>query len=85
VEGFIDPDGPQYAQLVAEASGLVPGGGAYSFILDDPIAEMRDGFPVVSAMVAISLDGDPIEELAWDIHLIEVGGRWLLWTVEERP
>ena len=85
VEGFIDPDGPQYAQLVAESSTLVPGGGTYSFILDDPIAEMRDGFPVVSAMVAISLDGDSIEELAWDIHLIEVGGRWLLWPVEERP
>ena len=85
VEGFIDPDGPQYAQLVAEASTIVPGGGTYSFILENPTAEMRDGFPVVTAMVVISLDEDPIDELVWDIHLMESGGRWLLWTVEERP
>ena len=85
VEGFVDPDGPQYAQLVAEASTLVPGGGAYSFILEDPTAEMRDGFPVVTAMLVISLGGDSIDELAWDVHLIENGGRWLLWTVEEQP
>jgi hypothetical protein len=85
VEGFVDPDGPQYAQLLAEASTLVPGGGVYSFILEDPTAELRDGFPVVTALVVISLDGDSIEELAWDVHLIENGGRWLLWTVEERP
>ena len=85
VERFLDPDGPQYAQLVAEASTIVPGGGTYSFLLENPTAEMRDGFPVVTATVVISLDGDPIDELAWDLHLIESADRWLLWTVEERP
>lgn len=84
VQGLIDPNGPQFAQLLGEAPKIVAGGGTYSFVLDKPAAAIRDGFPVVSAGVVVSLDAEQIENLAWDIHLVEREGDWLLWTVEER-
>lgn len=84
VEGLIDPGGPQFAQLLGEASTIVNGGGSYSFVLDEPAASMRGGYPVVSAELAVLLDAEVIENLEWDIYLVEREGVWLLWTVEDR-
>ena len=84
LDGFFDPEGPQYAQLVGEASTVVTGGGSYSFVLVNPTAELAEGFPVVSGTVIVSRNGETTDELEWEIHLVEVDGRWLLWTTEER-
>jgi hypothetical protein len=83
LDGFLDPAGPQYAQLVGEASTIGSGEAMYTFALENPTAVMRDGFPVVSGTVMISRDKEIVDEVVWDLHLIEGGTGWLLWTVEE--
>ena len=84
LDRLIDPDGPQYEQLLGEASTLEPGDSEYRFKLGEASTEMRDGFPVVSGIVTLTVDGEPFDEIAWDIYLVERSGAWLLWTVEER-
>ncbi|MDF1597367.1 MAG: hypothetical protein P1T08_14915 [Acidimicrobiia bacterium] len=84
LDGFLDPAGPQYAQLFGEASTIGSDEATYSFTLVEPTAAMRDGFPVVSGTVIIARDGETVDEVVWDLHLIEGGTRWLLWTVEDR-
>ena len=84
VDGLIDPEGPQYAQLVGEASTLEVEGSEYGFTLEQATTEIRDGFPVVSATVVLTIDGEPFDEIAWDIYLVERSGTWLRWTVDER-
>lgn len=84
LDGLVDPEGPQYAQLLGEASTLVRVDSEYGFTLGEATTELRDGFPVVAGIVTLSLDGEPFDEIAWDIYLVERSGAWLLWTVEER-
>ncbi len=84
LDGFLDPAGPQYAQLVGEASTIGSGEATYTFVLENAAAAMRDGFPVVSGTVMILRDGEIVDEVVWDLHLIEGGTGWLLWTVEDR-
>lgn len=83
LRGFFDAEGPQYGRLVGEAPTIVTGGGAYEFVLVEPSAVMNGGSPVVSGEVNVLRDGELLDELKWDIHLVVGDGGWLLWTVED--
>ena len=73
-------DGPQYAQLQAEAPTIVPGQNYYF-----DLAEARLIAPgVVRGSVTIGGDGTE-ENYLWDIELVRRDGGWKVWTVRTEP
>lgn len=74
-------DGPQLAQLRREDPAIEPGA-PYSFVLEG--GELVEP-GVVRGTVVLSRPGETEQRFHWDLELVEVDGRWRLWTVRTSP
>ena len=73
-------DGPQFAQLQAEAPTIVPG---HNYYFD--LAGARLIAPgVVRGSVTIGGDGTE-QNYLWDIELVQRDGGWKVWSVRTQP
>jgi hypothetical protein len=77
-------DGPQYRQLVEEASGLVgnPGPNYTVTTEDESVAATGETEAVVTANVIWRRPAEEDQEYGWEVVLRRADNhRWLLWTV----
>ena len=87
ISASFDPAGPQYQLLTIEAGALSASGRGdppYAFTME--VVEVKAGEgeeQVVRAEVTMSRPGESSQQFNWDLVMRPIGGRWLLWTVEE--
>ena len=87
VADTFDPDGPQYEQLVGEASSLAAnplGPPPYVFAMGTPeIDRPRPRRLILTGPVVLSRPGEPDQLFTWRLHLRWSGTEWLVWTVDD--
>lgn len=81
VAGLFAMDGPQYRQLLSEAESIDPGP-VYEFVLSE---RRLIGPGVVRGSVVVTGPVGQPETYRWDLELVELDGRWQLWTVRTTP
>lgn len=82
VEPFFDVDGPQYAQLAAEASDIDRNDGVpYDVSTEQPAVTVDGDAAHVKASVIWRRAGEPDQRYEWSIELHRTGDQWRLWTV----
>lgn len=74
-------DGPQLAQLRREDQAIETGA-SYSMVLEEGEV-VEPG--VVRGTVVLSRPGETAQRFHWDLELVDVDGRWRLWTVRTSP
>ena len=74
-------DGPQLAQLRREDPAIEPGA-PYLFVLEEG-GVVEPG--VVRGTVVLSRPGETEQRFRWDLELVDVDGRWRVWTVRTSP
>lgn len=80
VEGFFDPDGPQWASLSAEAGSV--GTGFAAEIVERSLLVNADSSKFVGEITFSS--NDDHETVTWMIDLRQTpGSRWLIWSVSD--
>jgi hypothetical protein len=70
-------DGPQLAQLHTEDPAIMPGL-PYRFDLVDATVPQAG---LVRGTVLLTRPGEREQRFHWDIELVQVDGKWRLWTV----
>ena len=87
VAASFDPDGPQYAQLLAEAETMEPTGGPplRIAVTGPQVVSLDDGVAVVEGSVSVA--GGTAAPQRWQIEMRREApdGRWRLWTVVAVP
>jgi hypothetical protein len=87
VDGWFDPDGPQYRKLAEEGrAGAAGNQGTHVVTVSDATVVRDDGREaVVSLLAHWTPPGRPTEDFAWAVVLRsdDATGRWVVWTAQE--
>ncbi|MBT8193524.1 MAG: hypothetical protein HKO63_06120 [Acidimicrobiia bacterium] len=86
LEGFFDPAGPQYQQLLTEADGLAQNGGMpYQITMPFPDIVTEADTAVVTGLVVFAREDTVDQTFNWSIEMrrSNADSTWGLWTVED--